>query len=129
MRVMGHPSDAYADHQARVAKLADAEGLNPSEASASCGFEPRPGHPPTRENVDSIALLLMALNAAGSRRSRHAALVWGGRTIHWELWCLLGDRSSWWSSRLRRQWLISDLDRRRYERDHGGVDGAPGPHS
>ena len=29
---------------ARVAESADAEGLNPSGASAPCGFEPRPGH-------------------------------------------------------------------------------------
>src|SRR3954468_9172785 len=28
----------------RVAKLADAEGLNPSGAPAPCGFDPRPGH-------------------------------------------------------------------------------------
>lgn len=29
---------------ARVAKLADAGGLNPSGAQAPCGFDPRPGH-------------------------------------------------------------------------------------
>lgn len=32
---------------ARVAELADAEGLNPSAPQGACGFEPRPGHPLT----------------------------------------------------------------------------------
>jgi hypothetical protein len=35
---------AWASAPARVAKLADAGGLNPPESRDSCGFDPRPGH-------------------------------------------------------------------------------------
>ena len=50
-----HRVGRYRGGPARVAKLADAGGLNPLGVHSPCGFESRPGHTETLANVGSLA--------------------------------------------------------------------------
>src|SRR5688500_11148554 len=60
---------------ARVAELADAEGLNPSGPEGPCGVEPRPGHRLTRATWSVAAAStgwVVLLKALCCWRLRHA---------------------------------------------------------
>ena len=72
----GNPSAVPPSGWARVAKLVDAEGLNPSVPQGTCGFESRPGHisrlirPTGRETIrETDAILFDATEVVDSPAS------------------------------------------------------------
>src|SRR5690606_38522331 len=109
---------------ARVAQLADAEGLNPSGAPAPCGFDPRPGHRTGTAGTGSTPYGHRAGGNSAARlreRSQTAAVEIAFRPLRRNDLELLAE---WLARPHVHEWWLEDRDLAAVEARYGpGIEG------